>query len=74
MALKLDVLIQKDEEDGGFVAIVPALPGCVSQGETMDELLENIKEAIGLWLEASQQEPREHFKVDERIELPLAFA
>jgi predicted RNase H-like HicB family nuclease len=37
-------------EEGGFWAEVPALPGCVTQGETIDELRENLKEAIELWL------------------------
>ena len=35
-----------DAEDGGFWAEVPAIPGCVSQGETMEELLVNLREAI----------------------------
>ena len=41
-------------EDFGFVAEVPALPGCVSQGATRDETLKNIHEAIALWLEVEQ--------------------
>ena len=39
------------EEDGGYVASVPALPGCVSQGDTRDEALINIREAMELYLE-----------------------
>jgi predicted RNase H-like HicB family nuclease len=45
----LKVLIHKAEE-GGYWAEVPALPGCVSQGETKDELRSNIREAIEGWL------------------------
>jgi predicted RNase H-like HicB family nuclease len=45
----LKVLIHKAEE-GGYWAEVPALPGCMSQGETMDELCSNIREAIEGWL------------------------
>lgn len=45
----LKVLVHKAEE-GGFWAEVPALPGCASQGETTEELLENIREAIEGWL------------------------
>jgi len=45
----LKVLIHKAEE-GGYWAEVPALPGCVSQGETMDDLQANIHEAIEGWL------------------------
>lgn len=44
------VLVHKAEE-GGFWAEVPSLPGCVSEGETMQELRANIKEAILGWLE-----------------------
>ena len=43
-SMKLKIIIHKAEE-GGFWAEVPAIPGCVSQGETMEELLENIHEA-----------------------------
>ena len=37
-------------EEGGFWAEVPALPGCLTQGETLDELQSNLREAIELWL------------------------
>lgn len=49
--MTLKVLIHSAEE-GGFSAEVPALPGCVSQGETVDELRSNIREAIEGWLMA----------------------
>jgi predicted RNase H-like HicB family nuclease len=39
------------EPEGGFWAEVPALPGCYSQGETVDELMENLREAISGVLE-----------------------
>ncbi|HYM11398.1 MAG TPA: type II toxin-antitoxin system HicB family antitoxin [Bryobacterales bacterium] len=39
------------EPDGGYVAMVPVLPGCVSQGDTRDEALKNIREAIELYVE-----------------------
>lgn len=48
--MKLDVIIEKDET-GFYVAEVPALPGCFSQGATFGEAEVNIKEAIELWLE-----------------------
>jgi predicted RNase H-like HicB family nuclease len=44
------VIIYPDEPKGFFVE-VPSLPGCVSQGETVEEALSNIKEAIDLWIE-----------------------
>jgi predicted RNase H-like HicB family nuclease len=43
-------VVVHEAEEGGFWAEVPALPGCVSQGEIMDELLANIREAIQAWL------------------------
>lgn len=49
--MKFRVLIEPDE-DGVFVAIVPSLPGCVSQGGTRAEALANVREAIGLYLES----------------------
>ncbi len=44
-------VILQQESDGGFVAIVPSLPGCVSQGDTRAEAMANIREAIGVYLE-----------------------
>jgi len=41
-------------ELGGYTAIVPILPGCVSEGDTKEEALANIKEAIELYLESLQ--------------------
>lgn len=51
--MKLRALIHADET-GGYWAEVPALPGCVTQGETMDEVRENLREAIEAWLEAGE--------------------
>ncbi|HLD85037.1 MAG TPA: type II toxin-antitoxin system HicB family antitoxin [archaeon] len=48
--MKFKVIIKKGE-DGYFVATVPSLPGCISQGKTEAEAKENIKEAIELHLE-----------------------
>lgn len=44
-ALKIKIVVHEAEE-GGLWAEVPAIPGCVSQGETMDELLRNVNDAI----------------------------
>ncbi len=48
--MKFKVII-KQGEDGWYVVEVPSLPGCISQGKTIEEALENIKEAIELYLE-----------------------
>jgi predicted RNase H-like HicB family nuclease len=46
-------VVFQEETKGGFSVWVPDLPGCASQGETIEEALENIKEAIELYLEDS---------------------
>jgi len=53
----LKVLIHAADE-GGFWAEVPALPGCVSQGETVDEVRTNVREAIEGWLLAEDSAVR----------------
>jgi predicted RNase H-like HicB family nuclease len=45
-----DVVLLEDET-GGYVALVPDLPGCHTQGDTLAEVVENVKEAIDLYLE-----------------------
>jgi predicted RNase H-like HicB family nuclease len=45
-------VILEAQDEGGFTVYVPALPGCVSQGETSEEALANIKEAIEVYLES----------------------
>ena len=44
-------VILEQEEDGGYVALVPALPGCVSQGDNRAQAMANIREAIALYVE-----------------------
>jgi predicted RNase H-like HicB family nuclease len=51
--MKLHVTIEKDEA-GYYVAEVPALPGCLSQGKTHEEAIANIKEAIEGWFEVME--------------------
>ena len=45
-------VIVHEAEEGGYWVEAPALPGCYSQGETLDDALDNVKEAIALYLEA----------------------
>ena len=52
--MKYRVVLQQDE-DGLYVATCPALPGCLSQGETRDEVLLNIREAIEAYVESLQK-------------------
>jgi predicted RNase H-like HicB family nuclease len=61
-------------EDGWIVAECPALPGCVSQGRTEKEALENIKEAITAWLWAEDQKAVSKLrKKSGRQEIVVAF-
>ena len=52
VGMKFKVVIEEDKEAGGYVVSCPALPGCHSQGDTIEEALENIKEAIQACLES----------------------
>jgi predicted RNase H-like HicB family nuclease len=48
--MKIKIILEPSEE-GGYTAIVPSLPGCISEGDTKEEALKNIREAIELYLE-----------------------
>jgi predicted RNase H-like HicB family nuclease len=48
--MRLNVVLEPSDE-GGFTVVVPALPGCISEGDTREEALRNIREAIDLYLE-----------------------
>lgn len=48
--MNLKIILESSDE-GGYTAIVPSLPGCISEGETKEEVLKNIREAIELYLE-----------------------
>ena len=66
--MKIHVVIERDEA-GYFVAEVPALPGCLSQGKTQEEALENIKEAIEGWMEV--MEAKHPFKRADAVEVVI---
>jgi predicted RNase H-like HicB family nuclease len=51
--MKYKVILIESEE--GFAVICPSLPGCCSQGQTREEALTNIREAIHLWLEVTEE-------------------
>jgi predicted RNase H-like HicB family nuclease len=55
--MKLHVIIEQDEA-GYYVAEVPALPGCFSQGKTYEQAVVNIKEAIEGWLDVMMNSAR----------------
>lgn len=57
MKLEYTVRIERlaESDDGGYLAIVPDLPGCMSDGETPEEALRNVQEAIASWIEAARE-------------------
>jgi antitoxin HicB len=68
-------------EEGGYVVTVPALPGCVTQGETYEEALAMAREAIEGWLDVLArhgtpipEEPRGRDPIDVAVEVPLPMA
>jgi predicted RNase H-like HicB family nuclease len=66
--MKLHVIVEQDKA-GYYVAEVPALPGCLSQGKTQEEAITNIKEAIKGWLEV--MESKQSFNSDSIIEVAV---
>lgn len=64
--MKLHVVVEQDEA-GYFVAEVPALPGCFSQGKTRDEAIGNVKDAIEGWLEV--MEAKQKVDVERMVEV-----
>ena len=45
-------VILEPSEEGGYTALVPSLPGCISEGDTVEDAMRNIREAIELYLES----------------------
>ena len=62
-------IVLEPSEEGGYTAFVPAFPGCISEGNSREEALKNIREAIELYLEPVEDDssfsPRaEHIKIE----------
>jgi predicted RNase H-like HicB family nuclease len=49
------VVLYPDVEDGGWVAEVPSLPGCVSDGDTKEDALRNVRDAIESWISVAEE-------------------
>jgi predicted RNase H-like HicB family nuclease len=64
--MKFKVVLEPAEE-GGFTVYVPSLPGCVSEGETREEALRNISEAIELYLEGGDEDISEGVELAEVV-------
>jgi predicted RNase H-like HicB family nuclease len=56
--VKLEIVLEEEEEDGTYSVHCPALKGCHSQGSTKEEALQNIHEAIDLYLEVANDKAR----------------
>ena len=73
--LEYNAIFQREKE-GGYSVWVPSLPGCASQGETFEEALKNIQEAIGLYLEDTEEvaqaaeDTRSQFMVPVQVAYP----
>lgn len=67
-------VILEPEEEGGYAVWVPALPGCVSQGDTLEEALANIREAIQSYVESCRKHgeavPDESLMPEWTVEVP----
>jgi predicted RNase H-like HicB family nuclease len=59
-------IVLEPQEEGGYTVYVPALPGCVSQGQTVEETMDNVKEAITVYLESCKQRGIDLPQVEER--------
>jgi len=53
--LEYTVVLEPNQEEPGYTATVPALPGCISVGNTKEGALENVKDAIALWLKMARK-------------------
>jgi len=72
---QFSVIIEKDEDENGYYASVPALQGCYAQGETFEEALENIKDAAKLHLdeitESGEDIPKQSQIFFTTIDIPI---
>ncbi len=70
MSREFSVIVERDEE-GYYVASIPALPGCHTQARSLDELMDRVREAIALYLEIKAEEADElEFVGVQRVSIP----
>ncbi len=55
MAYKYETILYWSKEDSAFIAEIPELPGCMAHGNSQEEALANVNEAIGLWLDTAKE-------------------
>ena len=66
--MKIKIVLEPQEE-GGYTVYVPSLPGCISEGDTIEEAIKNIKEAIELYLEVLQEKELKKMQKAEIVEV-----
>ncbi len=67
--MKYTVILEPQKE-GGYTVTVPALPGCISEGDTMDEAIENIRDAIAGYI-ASLRKHGDPIPAETSVEVPI---
>jgi predicted RNase H-like HicB family nuclease len=67
--MKFKIVIEEDLEDGGYIVHCPALKGCWSQGDTIEEALQNIKEAIAGYLKTLNERAILNFKIQSKAQI-----
>jgi len=67
--MKFNIVLEEDLEDGGYIVHCPALKGCWSQGDTVEEALQNIKEAIAGYLKTLNDRAMLEFKIQSKVQI-----
>lgn len=67
--MKFNIVLEEDLEDGGYIVHCPALKGCWSQGDTQEEALQNIKEAIAGYLKTLNDRAMLEVKIQSKVQI-----
>ncbi|MDO8726172.1 MAG: type II toxin-antitoxin system HicB family antitoxin [Candidatus Methanoperedens sp.] len=67
--MKFNIVLEEDLEDGGYIVHCPALKGCWSQGDTIEEALKNIKEAISGYLKTLNERAMLDVKIQSKVQI-----
>lgn len=67
--MKFNIVLEEDLEDGGYIVHCPALKGCWSQGDTAEEALQNIKEAITGYLKTLNERAMLDVKIQRKAQI-----
>ena len=74
MTMNWKVILEKDKQSGWFTVTVPSLPGCISQGDTKEEAIKNIKEAVELYLEDARPQDVRKVERPELVTTAISYA